>query len=274
VLAASRTAGPTSRASEITRRPSPEKTVNGRPPAPALVLRRPRPGRRIADIPTHHGGSEPSASCAPPARARRTTRSALELDARTSSTRGTAGALRARDRRGRVPARARLRGERRGAGLSRQRAALVRAGPVRVALDTRWELSAPPGGATPTVGDPRHAQRDPRRAGPAPRSGVASGRAAWRAGSRAGRARARWPSGRARIPASPSRPRRRVGDPRATALDTGHERHFPLRAGRVPGPDRGGSPTRPPGRADTLGKPPCRARLPPGRAARTEPAEP
>lgn len=106
-----------------------------------------------------------------------------------------------------------------------------RAGPVRVALDTRWELSVPPGGGDthrsvirgtrslvcveqgPATGFRRRLSVEPRAEPARVRAALERALAAWQ-GS--------YP-GLALVPAAPGW---EIRVP--PALDTGHERHFPL----------------------------------------------
>lgn len=106
-----------------------------------------------------------------------------------------------------------------------------RAGPVRVALDTRWELSAPPGGGDthrsvlrgtrslirieqgPATGFHRRLSIEPRGEPDRVRAALTRALAAWQ-GAHPGLFLAPTASGwEIRVP---------------PALDTGHERHFPL----------------------------------------------
>jgi predicted dehydrogenase len=122
----------------------------------------------------------------------------------------------------------------------------LRAGPVRVALDTRWERSAPPGGGdlhrsvirgtrslvrveqSPATGFRRRLSIEPRGAAERVRTALERALAAWR-GAHPGLSLAPAAAGwEVRVP---------------PALDPGHERHFPrvlaeflalVEAGRLP----------------------------------------
>jgi len=209
-----------------------EKTVNGRP------LRRPPwyfdvrvQGDGIADIPTHMvDQAQRLVRAASPGPADDAL--ALELlDARTSST-PVPRALFARVT-GVAEFPPELASVVSGAELAYRGNAQLsfRAGPVRVALDTRWELSTPPGGGDahrsmirgtrsvirveqgPATGFRRHLSVEPRGE-PGPVQAALE------------RALAAWSDAHPGLSLAPAARGWEVRVP--PALDTGHERHFPL----------------------------------------------